>query len=260
MNAKWSREETIIAFYAFCQIPFKDSSKSHPLVIKLANLIGRSPSALNLKIGNIGRLDPSLASVGITGLTHGAKIEQEVWEEFNGDSEKLVFESQRILSSLSDTSIEDLIFDETIELPEGEERSQVIKARINQCFFRQTVLAAYNYHCCISGIGNDRLLEACHIVDWAEDSKNRTNPRNGLCLNPLFHKAYDNNLIGITPDSVVVVSKAMMENCLSETQKDYLNCVNGKPIKEPSHFFPDRDLLALRFEKFKMANEGYVRI
>ena len=74
---KWTREETIIAFNLYCKIPFKSSSKTHPLVVKYAHIIGRSPSALNMKIGNIGRLDPDLKSQGITGLVHGAKLELE---------------------------------------------------------------------------------------------------------------------------------------------------------------------------------------
>ena len=61
----WSREETIIAFNVYCKIPFEKSSKTHPLIVKYANLLGRTPSALNMKIGNIGRLDPELKSRGI---------------------------------------------------------------------------------------------------------------------------------------------------------------------------------------------------
>jgi len=31
---KWTREVTIIAFNLYCKIPFKDSSKTHPEVIR----------------------------------------------------------------------------------------------------------------------------------------------------------------------------------------------------------------------------------
>ena len=60
MNRNWTREETIIAFNVYCKIPFKDSNKNHPMIKKYAKIIGRSPDALNMKIGNIGRLDPKL--------------------------------------------------------------------------------------------------------------------------------------------------------------------------------------------------------
>lgn len=77
-NDIWSREETVVAFYVYCIIPFASSSKTNPIVIDYANMIGRSPSALNMKIGNIGRLDPELKKKDITGLTHGAKMEELV--------------------------------------------------------------------------------------------------------------------------------------------------------------------------------------
>lgn len=73
----WSREETIVAFNVYCKIPFKDSRKSHPIIIKYAQILGRTPSALNMKIGNIGRLDPDLRNKGITGLVHGATLEKK---------------------------------------------------------------------------------------------------------------------------------------------------------------------------------------
>ena len=56
----WTREEEIIVFNLYCKIPFKTSSKSRPDVIRIARIIGRSPSAVNMKIGNFGRFDPKL--------------------------------------------------------------------------------------------------------------------------------------------------------------------------------------------------------
>ena len=81
----WTKEETIIAYNVYCKVPFKSSSKSNPTIIKYANIIGRSPSALNMKVGNFGRLDPELKQQGIVGLAHGSKPEEEVWAEFNGN-------------------------------------------------------------------------------------------------------------------------------------------------------------------------------
>lgn len=96
----WTREETIIAFNVYCKIPFKSSSKSNQTVINFAKIIGRSPSALNMKIGNFGRLDPELKKQGIVGLTHGSKMEEEVWNEFNGDWERLIYESELIFTAV----------------------------------------------------------------------------------------------------------------------------------------------------------------
>jgi putative restriction endonuclease len=71
------------------------------------------------------------------------------------------------------------------EFPEGKSRETILRTRVNQDFFRAAVLAAYDGRCCITGLSVPKLLNASHIVPWSVDVKNRTNPRNGLCLNAL---------------------------------------------------------------------------
>ena len=247
---KWTREETIIAFNLYCKIPFKSSSKTHPLVIKYAEIIGRSPSALNMKIGNIGRLDPDLKSQGIKGLTHGAKEELAVWDEFYGNPELLAYESERLIAQFSGKSIEESTDIKIIDLPQGKEREVLIRQRVNQSFFRAAVMNSYNFRCCISGIQKSELVEACHIVDWSEDEANRTNPRNGLCLNPFFHKAYDKLLISITPDFNIIISDSLIENTDSNNTRTYLSQLNGSKIHLPDRFLPQKDLLEKHHKKY----------
>lgn len=163
MNEKWCREETMVALNAYCKIPFKDCNKFHPLIVEYAQLIGRSASALNMKVGNIGRLDPHLQEHGIKGLTHGSKIEVEVWNEFVRNPEWVAFESESIISRLKKQTIEESIDPILKKIPHGTEREVLIKQRVNQSFFRTMVLSAYNFRCCISGVSNSCLLEACHI-------------------------------------------------------------------------------------------------
>ena len=235
---KWTREETIIAFNLYCKIPFKSSSKTHPLVVKYARIIGRSPSALNMKIGNIGRLDPDLKSQGITGLVHGAKLELEVWKEFYNNPELLAYESECLIAQFSGKGLEESSEISLQDLPQGKEREVVIRQRVNQSFFRAAVMNSYNFRCCISGVQKSELVEACHIVDWAENEANRTNPRNGLCLNPFLHKAYDKLLISITPDYGIVMSDNMLENIDNNDTLTYFSQLNGSKIHLPDRFLP----------------------
>lgn len=252
MNKNWNREETIIAFNVYCKIPFKDSNKAHPTIIKYASILGRTPSALNMKVGNIGRLDPDLKDRGITGLIHGAKLEKEVWDEFYNNPEQLAYESERLIAKFSKKNLENSSMIEISNLPEGKERDIIIKQRVNQSFFRASVMSAYNFKCCISGIGNPELLEACHITDWSQDIGNRTNPKNGLCMNPLFHKAYDKHLLAITPDFVIIVSNEMIENTENNTLfREYLVNLNGQKIIMPDKFHPRKDLLEFHYEQYK---------
>ena len=245
----WSREETIVAFYVYCKIPFKDSNKSHPVIREYAKILGRTPSALNMKVGNIGRLDPDLHKKGIVGLVHGAKMEEEIWREFYENPEYLAYESEKIIAKLHGKSIEEDI--DINDLPQGKEREIVVKQRINQSFFRMAVLSSYNNRCCISGIGNIELLEACHIVDWSENTANRTNPQNGLCMNSFFHKAYDELLMAISPDLTIIISDELLQNTTDDKFKKYLESINGEKIIMPNKFFPKKEFLQVHYEKYK---------
>ena len=177
-------------------------------------------------------------------------MEQEVWDEFYGNPEKLAFESERLIAKFSKQNIETSAEIETNDLPQGKEREVIIKQRINQSFFRSAVMSSYNFQCCISGVGNPELLEACHIVDWSEDDNNRTNPRNGLCMNPFFHKAYDRHLLAITPDYKIIVSNKLIQNTSEIQFKNYLKEINGTKIMLPDKFLPNKDLLYIHFQKF----------
>ena len=250
MNSVWSREETIVAFNVYCKIPFKVSSKTNPTVIKYAKILGRSPSSLNMKVGNFGRLDPSLRSKGITGLVHGAKMEEEVWDEFVDNPEKLAFESERLIAEFSERSIEESSGIDTGDLPKGEERVAFVKQRVNQAFFRSAVMSSYNFTCCVSGLAEPRLLEACHIVGWAKNEQNRVNPQNGLCMNSLFHKAYDNYLLAISPDLKVKISGALFESAKEEVLRSYLGTLDGKVITVPDKFLPKREFLEEHYSNF----------
>ena len=253
MRNDWTREETIIAFNVYCKIPFKNSRKTHPMVVKFAKIIGRSPGALNMKIGNLGRHDPDLKSQGITGLEHGAKIEVDVWNEFYGNPEKLAYESERLIAKYLGKSIEETSGITTNDLPQGKEREVVVRQRVNQSFFRAAVMSSYNFRCCISGVQTPELVEACHIVDWSKNVQNRTNPRNGLCLNPFFHKAYDKLLISITPDFDIVIPDSLIESVDSIDTKTYLSQLNGTKINLPDKFLPQKDFLDRHYQKFLSA-------
>lgn len=85
----WTREEEIIVFNLYCKIPFQNSSKSNPEVIKIAKIIGRSPSAVNMKIGNFGSFDENLKKKGIVGLKNASKLDEQIWQEFNNHWDEL---------------------------------------------------------------------------------------------------------------------------------------------------------------------------
>ncbi|MDQ6954269.1 MAG: HNH endonuclease [Mariprofundaceae bacterium] len=249
MANNWSREETIVAFNVYCKIPFQASSSRHPDVIKYANIIGRSPAALNMEIGNFGRLDPALRERGITGLVHGRKLEEIVWNEFHGNWSELAFESECFIANMQNKQLEESLNIEVLEFPEGKDRKAMLKTRIKQSFFRSTILASYQYKCCISGLSIPELLIASHIIPWSQCKKERLNPKNGLCLNPIHDKAFDKGYLTITADYKVQISQYLKDVEHDKAVVEFFIKLEGVSINLPNRFLPSKENLSYHHEK-----------
>jgi len=236
----WSRDELILAFNLYCKIPFGRIHIHNPEIIELANLLGRSPSAVSWKLANLASLDPALKERKIEGAKHTSKLDVEVWNEFNGNWGQLSFESEKLLAILSGKPIECVAEFETVDLlKEGKERESLVKVRVNQSFFHKSVLAAYDMQCCITGLSIPELLNASHIVPWSVDFENRVNPHNGLCLNAIHDRAFDRGLITVMSDYRVKVSKTIKILQDDTAAKDLLLKFDGEKIRLPTRFIPD---------------------
>ena len=244
-DQRWSREQTIIAFNLYCKIPFNRVTSRHPEIRRIANIIGRSTNSVKMKIGNFGSFDPELKRRGIVGLANASKLDETIWNEFNQNWEELAFESEKILSRLDGRNILESPMDgatENFVIPEGVEKERLIKTRINQNFFRQAVLSAYNFSCCITKIDIPELLIASHIVPWSEAAKDRLNPRNGLCLNALHDKAFDKGLITITPNFKIKISPRLLKK-QSAPVEIWIKSFDGKEVATPERFVPTVEFL-----------------
>ena len=243
----WSREETIIAFNLYCKIPFRQTTKNNPMIIQFAEIINRTPSAMSMKIGNLGRLDPALKERGISGLVNGSKLDEEVWNEFSSDWNGLAFESEKVIAKLQGVNIRNAAkvkwFSETSSLPEGISRDAVVKVRVNQAFFRSAILSAYENKCCITGLAIPQLLVASHIIPWASREDTRTDPRNGLLLNGIHDKAFDFGLITITEDYKLKLSQYLKDSLPQKIIQEWFINYSGQRITLPDKFLPSREYL-----------------
>jgi putative restriction endonuclease len=246
----WTRDEHILAFNLYCKIPFGQIHTHNPRIIELAKLLHRTPGSVSMKLSNFARLDHDLKARGIKGLTHGAKGEEEVWHEFDDNPEVLAFESERLLSQFSGKPLEEIAEIDERELPkEGLERERIVRVRVNQHFFRTAVLSAYDYKCCVTGLAVPDLLVASHIVRWADDKKQRMNPRNGLCLNALHDRAFDRGLMFVDKNLTVHFREKLLKSEKKSPGLDWLLSYEGKLIAEPRKFKPDVALLAIHSAK-----------
>lgn len=243
---KWSEEETILAFYLYCQIPFSKVTKTNPEIIRLAELLGRTPSSVGLKLSNLAHFDPELRSRNISGMGHASRLDEEIAQRFLNNWEELTFTAKQIEANLLGANIEEIVPPTAVDLPVGSTVSQTIQARVNQQFFRDAVLSSYQNSCCITGIAIPSLLIASHIKPWAKSNPRteRTNPSNGLCLNGLHDRAFDQGLITVLPDYTVRVSSKLREHSgIDDAGIQWLLQCNRQEIRKPDRFLPSREFL-----------------
>ena len=248
-KGNWTSEQLKLAFNFYCQTPFGKLHSKNPQIVRLAELIGRTPSALAMKLVNFASLDPSITNTGRKGLSGTSALDREIWDEFHSDWERLTVECEQLLQyllhkhGLKASVPNEVSHDITLTDFTGETREAIVQQRIKQNFFRRAVLASYRGRCCISGVSDSRLLVASHIVPWSADKANRLNPSNGLCLSPIHDKAFDSYLFTLSDDWHVVLSeriKASKDTFLREVFWPS----DGKQIEMPERFAPDPTFIA----------------
>jgi putative restriction endonuclease len=240
-EGNWTPEQLKLAFHFYCQTPFGKLDARNKKVIELANLIGRTPGALAMKLVNFASLDPAIVASGRAGLSNASRLDREIWDEFHADWERLALECEQIRHDLLSAHIGDEAAAGDVEVQPGiddftgETRQAIVQQRIKQRFFRRAVLSSYRSRCCISRVSDTRLLVASHIVPWRTDAANRLNPSNGLCLSAIHDRAFDEGLFTLSEDWRIVLSKS-----LRITKDDFLKevffPVEGKQIELPERF------------------------
>jgi putative restriction endonuclease len=244
----WTREQTIVALRTYFSIPFNKANNQNQEIIATSKIIGRSINSVKMKIGNFGSLDPELAIRGIVGLTGASNLDREVWNEFAHDREKLAYESTILIAQFSKKDIEDVITLSEMDIPEGKEKTRLIRTRVNQSFFRASILGIYDGRCCISGLSIQTLLVASHIKPWAKDIENRLNPENGLCLNYIHDRAFDTGYITITTDYKVKLSKALFDYQKEDAVRRFFKDFEDIEISMPERYYPSKEFLSYHYE------------
>lgn len=142
---------------------------------------------------------------------------------------------------------------EPVALEDPIEREYVFRAtrvRVHQARFRARVVPAYGERCAICRLKEMQLLDAAHIIGDLEELGEPA-VSNGLSLCSIHHRAFDHDLVGITPDYEVRVATRLLDE-EDGPMLDLLKGFHGEPIVVPNRnaWRPDRDRLELRYERF----------
>ena len=244
-SVKWTRDHTLIALNLYCKLEFGQFHHNNPLIMDVAERMGRTSSSLAMKLSNLASFDPVLRARGIKGLSGASTQDHKMWDEFHAHLGELAPESEQLLHDLfttDDNREVDFLERDKVRLertstahPPGgpTEKISSVRVRRGQQFFRQTILNAYGVTCCVSGINVPRLLVASHIKPWSDFPNERLDPRNGLCLSSLHDAAFDAGLITLDENFALVLSEKLKRFLPSPALEHNFSRFEGQAIRMP---------------------------
>jgi len=243
----WSREEFMLVMNLYTKIPYGQFHARNTEVIKLSNILNRTPGAVAYKLVHFAGLDPYHKNRGIKGLANPGNNAIKIYNEFQKNWDEMLLESEELLYNYQRIDIRDsfLLQEERIEqninklsAKTGKDVERIFKARINQHLFRQVILGNYYHKCSICELNISDLLIASHILKWSENRKERLNPQNGICLCNIHDKAFELGYIGITADYKINLSKRLNKIADKKTFDALFYRHQNNKIILPDKFYP----------------------
>lgn len=223
VTRRWEEPELILALALYCTLPASKIAGKTPAIIELAAKLGRTPGSVSFKLANFLAIDERAKGKG---FSHCGVKDKLVMERFTDpvtstiDLLKLSDSVQEILNTgLYGSDVEQIILPESssgvsafLNPQMGHDKMVTAKVRMGQIFFRRSVLANCRDRCMITGCRHPSLLEAAHILPWSDFHSDRLSMGNGIALNVFMHRAYDRNLMGISPDGRVEFAESFIES------------------------------------------------
>lgn len=259
-GSRWTRDELLIALNLYHKLNFGQLDHRNPVIIALANRLGRTASSVSMKLCNLASLDPALKLRGIKGLVGASNLDRAVWEEFHNKPLELVPQSEAALEQLFGTPPStDLEVIPKIGIkisrrpPEGP--TEIVanaKLRRGQNYFRNAVINNFGGRCGVTGLPIRELLVASHILPWSQNEQERLNVRNGICLNRLHDAAFDQGFISFDHDMGLILSSKLRRSLSEQSVKDEFERYERVILKVPEDgWIPDGSFLAAHRHRWK---------
>jgi putative restriction endonuclease len=126
-----------------------------------------------------------------------------------------------------------------------------VKQRLHQRGFRERVLAAYRSQCAFCNLKHSELLDAAHIVPDGEPAGTPT-VDNGLALCKIHHSAFDQFIIGVTPDYQIKIRTDLLEEIDGPILTYGFQKLHNQKLILPTSkkAWPNREKLDWRHQRF----------
>jgi putative restriction endonuclease len=203
--SKWSKDEFMLVMNLYTKLRYGQFNYRNIEVIKLAELIGKTPGAVAFKLVHLSRQDPRHKD-RVKGLANPGKNAIEMYNEFVNNWDEMFYQSEVLLAKYQNKKIEEIALEQyeiqefekdILSGKEGKDVERIVKSRVNHSLFRKVVVNNYYNSCAICSLDIQNLLVASHILKWSENKEHRLNPTNGICLCNIHDRAFELGYIGI---------------------------------------------------------------
>lgn len=249
----WTREEFMLVMNLYTKIRYGQFNNRNSEVIKLAELINKTPGAVAYKLVHLSSQDPFHQNRGIKGLANPGKNAIEIYKDFKENWDEMLYQSEVLLAKYKNKTIEQEYSEwegadlEILKNKKGLDKERLVKTRVNQSLFRRIITNNYSNSCAVCNLNIAKLLVASHILKWSENQKERLNPENGLCLCNIHDKAFELGYIGITGDYILNISKEL-STISEETYVAMFQRHQNQKIIMPDKFYPNPSFLDSHYQ------------
>ncbi len=259
LSKKWTRDELLVVLNLYHKLTFGRLHSRNPVVIEMAEKLGRGANSVAMKLCNLASLDPALKLRGIKGLSGASALDRSTWNEFHTDLNESVPASEEALRALfgADESSElEVLPKEGVRLrkrpPSGPtETTANVKLRRGQEYFRDAVLNNFGGRCGVTGLAVRELLIASHILPWGTHPTERLNLCNGLSLSRLHDAAFDRYLITFDDKFRLLLSPRLKNELSQRAVTENFGAYEGEHLQIPDDAaLPDSSFLAEHRKRF----------
>lgn len=249
-HLRWTRDEALLTLHLYWRLPFGQQHQSNGEVRELARVLGRTPGSVAMKLNNFTSLDPVERARGVKGLDGASALDRQLWAEY----ERAPVETAAEMEQLWQRSFEGARHRPAVGAPMESETQATRRVRLGQAFFRRVVLANFDGRCALTGIAHPGLVNASHIVAWAELETHRLDPKNGLALNRLHDAAFDQKLITFDDDLRLVVGRRLKDALPREELTTGFLAYEGRALRPRVKHELDAGLLERHRAGFVLVN------
>lgn len=199
-----------------------------------------------MKLNNFAAIDPDLDREG---LQNYSKKDKDIWDEYWENLEELASESETLYEEIMDDTEETPSTLDQVrakaDIGHGKQKTTTVTQRKGQKFFRNLILTHYKQQCAVCQIQQPSLLDAAHISDWSstDDPNLRVDPRNGILLCAIHHRAFDSSAITIEPETYTVQLGDALQEETTAGARYMFHQFEGTKIFLPERFKPKKAYL-----------------